>query len=338
MKRTAVLALLAGVVAATLVVAHQGFHAITDLALRSGWKLLLLIPLHGLPLLPDVIAWRALIIGKTAVLRLYWIATVRQAVNRLLPVASIGGELVGIRLLRRAGIDGRYATASVVVEVVITIAAEYAFVMLGVVALLRVTGLVHLIHALTIGMLISLPLIIIVSLVIRHGSVFERVQRYAVRVLANIAGRNHGVSDTDGQGGAGIDAAIRETCNATRRLLLALAWQLLNMICGCLETWAALRLLGTSATFADALILESLTSAARHILFFVPAGLGVQELSFVGLGQLLGISGDIAIALSLAKRMTDLAVGVPALLSWQWVEGRRYWTQSPVERDRPPLL
>jgi uncharacterized membrane protein YbhN (UPF0104 family) len=55
----------------------------------------------------------------------------------------------------------------------------------------------------------------------------------------------------------------------------------------------------------------------------MPAGLGVQEISFVALGQLLGVSGDAALAVSLAKRMSEILYGVPALLSWQWAEGRR---------------
>jgi hypothetical protein len=37
----------------------------------------------------------------------------------------------------------------------------------------------------------------------------------------------------------------------------------------------------------------------------------------------LGIGSDVAIALSLAKRMTRILFGVPALLAWQWTETRR---------------
>jgi len=66
-----------------------------------------------------------------------------------------------------------------------------------------------------------------------------------------------------------------------------------------------------------------LSQAARHIIFVMPAGLGVQEITFVALGQLLGVSGEAALAVSLAKRMSEILYGVPALLSWQWVEGQR---------------
>jgi hypothetical protein len=92
---------------------------------------------------------------------------------------------------------------------------------------------------------------------------------------------------------------------------------------GCTETWLALRWLGHPVGFAAALVLESLTQAARHLFFFVPAGLGVQEAGLIGVGHVLGIGRDVAIALSLAKRMREILFGLPALAAWQWIEGRR---------------
>jgi hypothetical protein len=77
-----------------------------------------------------------------------------------------------------------------------------------------------------------------------------------------------------------------------------------------------------SVGFSQALILESLTQAARQFLFIVPAGYGVQELGLVAVGHVLGIGGDVALALSLAKRMARIVFGVPALLAWQWTETR----------------
>ncbi|MFZ0498249.1 MAG: hypothetical protein WAU49_02615 [Steroidobacteraceae bacterium] len=53
------------------------------------------------------------------------------------------------------------------------------------------------------------------------------------------------------------------------------------------------------------------------------AGLGVQEASLIGFGALLGVNAELALALSLAKRMREILFGVPALLSWYWVEGIR---------------
>jgi hypothetical protein len=39
-------------------------------------------------------------------------------------------------------------------------------------------------------------------------------------------------------------------------------------------------------------------------------------------GLLLGLGADVALALSLAKRLREVVFGVPALLIWQWMELR----------------
>ena len=49
----------------------------------------------------------------------------------------------------------------------------------------------------------------------------------------------------------------------------------------------------------------------------------MQEGVYALLGPLFGLPSEAALALSLLKRARDIAIGVPVLLSWQLVEGRR---------------
>jgi len=72
-----------------------------------------------------------------------------------------------------------------------------------------------------------------------------------------------------------------------------------------------------------ALILESMNQAIRHVAFVVPAGLGVQEAGLVLFGRALGLDAELALAVSMAKRLREVLWGVMSLLSWQWMEGRR---------------
>jgi uncharacterized membrane protein YbhN (UPF0104 family) len=55
----------------------------------------------------------------------------------------------------------------------------------------------------------------------------------------------------------------------------------------------------------------------------VPVGLGVQEGAYALLGPLFGLPAEAALALSLIKRTRNISIGVPMLLSWQFVEIRR---------------
>jgi uncharacterized membrane protein YbhN (UPF0104 family) len=89
------------------------------------------------------------------------------------------------------------------------------------------------------------------------------------------------------------------------------------------EVWFALQLFGHPLDLRSSFILESLTQAARHAAFFIPGALGVQEGALIALGASMGLSSELALAVSLVKRARELAWGIPALVSWQWEEGRR---------------
>jgi putative membrane protein len=323
MKLAARIALILGLGVMILLIAHEGAVGIVKLLSKAGWMLLLLLPLHVLPLLLDATGWRAIIMARCRLLPLFLIAVVRQAVNGLLPVANIGGELVGIRLLARTGVDGTWAAASVIVEVLLTLVGQYLFVALGVVFLLQITQAMRLTNELLLGLAASVPVIALLIVLLRHGAIFERLQHIAARFGPKL--RESGLSVR----GADVDAAIGTLFRAPARLARTIAWQFAGLLAECLETWAALRFLGVSVGFSEALILESLTQAARQFLFIVPAGLGVQEVGLVAVGHVLGIGSDVALALSLAKRMTRIVFGVPALLAWQWTE-----TQEGLKRFR----
>jgi hypothetical protein len=68
---------------------------------------------------------------------------------------------------------------------------------------------------------------------------------------------------------------------------------------------------------------ESLVYVVRTITFATPMGLGVIEGGYVIVGHLFGLTPEFALALSLIKRVRDIAIGVPALAIWQVMEGRR---------------
>ena len=74
------------------------------------------------------------------------------------------------------------------------------------------------------------------------------------------------------------------------------------------EVWLACYLLGFPISIIEALMLKSLTSTISDIAFFVPNAYGVQEGGYVMLGALLGMTPDIALAVSLATRIRELVV------------------------------
>jgi hypothetical protein len=71
---------------------------------------------------------------------------------------------------------------------------------------------------------------------------------------------------------------------------------------------------GHPVSWVTALLLESLGQAVRGAAFAVPGALGVQETGYVLLAPLAGLTTEVALALSLAKRVRELLLGLPGLL------------------------
>ena len=295
-----------------------------QLALMGGLSLLWLIPYRGLYFLLYALGWRRLLApcdrgGRAGLAYVFWVTTVRDAVDRLLPVASVGGAFVGIRLLRWRGLPGVPVSATVIIEVLLTVVALYVFTALGVLLLFAVTTPGQHYRGLLIGLLLALPVPALLALLLRYGSVFRR--------LADLLGPFLGIGRVSA-GAAALDEELRNCLRRRSALVFAGTLQLLAFVSAAFEVWFLLRLFGHPVGVVPALILESLMQALRHAAFMVPAALGVQEAGLILLGQALGISAELALAVSLAKRMRELLCGLPALLSWQLLEARRLRTLS----------
>lgn len=320
MKLLTALAGLLGLALTAVLIVHQGLGDIVGILSQAGWALLWIVPFHAVPLWLDATGWRLLLAprdaqGKAGLPFLFWVATVREAANRLLPVANIGGELIGIRLVTRRGVNGAAVTASVIVEVLLTMIVQYLFTALGLVLILSGRA-APMAWTLFTGLALSLPVPILLFALLRYGSVFERMERAVEKMLGD------GAVLTALSGGSGLDEEIRRLYERTAGLLGALAWQLAGYVIGAFEVWLALRLLGHPVGIGAAIALEALTQALRHFIFFVPGGLGVQEAGLVLFGQMIGLGNDVALSLSLAKRMRELLFCLPPLLTWQWQEAR----------------
>ena len=312
------LALLLGTALGVGLVLREGLRPILTLLGMAGWTLLWLVPLHALPLLLDALGWRTLLRAAgiaapaSAPARLWVIAGVREAVNRLLPVANIGGEIAGIRMVCRIGGDPASIAASVVVEVLLTIISQLLFAAAGVLILLRLTGKVAIATQLLLDLALCVPVVAGLWMLVHRGAVFARIL-WVVEGMLDLPAQLRGILDQ----ASALDAKLRELLGHTAALFSAIAWQLAGSAAGAIETWLVLRWLQHPVGVGTALALESLTQAIRHFIFVVPAGLGVQEAGLVGFGYLLGLGSDASIALSLAKRMREILFGVPALVYWQ---------------------
>ena len=291
--------------------------------LRSaGWSLLWLTPYRMLFFLLYAIGWRSLLRpydprGRAGLGFLFWITTVREGIDRLLPVASVGGGIAGVRLVSWRGILKAQAAATVAAEIVLTLAALYVFTAVGLFILSDLGASHDTLRHVLIALVLSLPMPVVTGLLLRYGSVFGRIEAF-LRPMVGASGFSGGA--------AALDRELRATLSRGRSLVLAGLLQIIALFSASFEIWFVLRLFGHPVDAPAAVMLESMTQAMRHLAFVVPAGLGVQEGMFVLFGHVLGISSELALAVSMAKRLREVLCGVPALLSWQLAEASRIRT------------
>ena len=315
-------AFIGGLLGLTLLVAlvlRADLPAMLQTLASAGWPLLWLVPYRGLYFLLYAIGWLAMLRPydherRAGLGYIFWVTSVREAIDRLLPVASVGGGVAGVRLMRWRGLGTAGVSATVIVEIVLTLIVSYAFTALGLLLLIELHATGAQTHRIGLAFVVSLPAPVLVVLLLRYGSVFQRIQRF----LRPLVGAGS-LSD----GAASLDSELQACLARWRSLVVAGTLQLSALMAGALEIWFALRLFGHPVSVATALILESMTQTMRHLAFVVPAGLGVQEATLILFGHALGISSELALAVSMAKRVREVLCGLPSLISWQVMEGRR---------------
>jgi putative membrane protein len=306
-----------GVTLFTSVVVYFGVGEITRTLASAGARLGWVALFHLVPLAASVLGWWFVLapVARPALATVAsgrWIA---ESINHLLPAMNVGGNVVRARRLARAGVPGAIAGASVVVDITLHLFAQIVFTVLGLSLLFaRLRGVagggVLPLRGVVAGVVLSALAAVAFYAVQRRG-VFGAMTALLRRLFrsADWSALSHGAG--------AMDAAIARLYAHPRTLALAEFWHVLSWLLGAGETWLALRFLGHPVDLTSALVIESLGEAICTVAFAVPAGLGVQEGGLVLLGGLFGLTPDVSVALSLAKRVRALALGVPGLLVWQ---------------------
>jgi uncharacterized protein (TIRG00374 family) len=119
---------------------------------------------------------------------------------------------------------------------------------------------------------------------------------------------------------AHVDEALADIIARRADLALAFAIHLVGWFTQAFETWMILHLIGAPISASGALAIESLALAARSAVFVVPGGVGVQEGALILLAAPFGIPAPVALSLGLIKRMREVVVGAPAIISWSLAE------------------
>jgi putative membrane protein len=313
MRRGLVISLGAVVMAA---IAWTSFTTWADLAAigeavqRALWTLPILIAIHLLQLFLSSIAWRGLFAASVPG-RAFWfrLRLIREGIDSLLPVAQIGGELIGARLLAKRGIAAAQAAASVIVDVSLEVLSQLLFLSIGIATYA---------FALQSGRLADWLETLALSGLAVGGLMLA--QRFgALRLLELLADRiSRRFDAVNGLSLSGLHAAATIFYGRTPALLRAILLHLLSWSFGTVETLVVLYALGVPASLPQAVVVESLGMAARTAGFAIPGALAVQEGGFALAALTAGLPQSAGLSLSLVKRVREVLVGFAGIwMAWR---------------------
>lgn len=311
------LAMLVGVMLAVALVAYQGAGEVLGTLAALGWGFVPMALVHVGQILCAALGWRSLIPHPwpRPFLKLIEIRWIREGINGLLPVAHIGGEIIGARILSFRGVRGDLAGASVIVDVTVEVVTQILFTLVGVLFLFLTGRGSENVGDLAMG-IIAAVVVVGGFVIAQRVGLFKLIEAAFDRVMEKAQWPSF-------EGIKGLHNAIHAVHRKPRALAEAACWHFLAWLLGGLEVWLALHFMGIDIGIREALILESLGQAARSTGFVVPGAIGIQEGGFMLFGAIVGVVPEAALALSLAKRLRELVLGLLALAVWQFVEGRR---------------
>lgn len=295
-----------GVALLAILLATHGVGAVREIVMQVGWQAVIVIAAHLPVTFMATVGWQVLLPPdrRPSLTFLLRVRLIKEAVNALLPVAQVGGDVVRAKLSARNGLTLAESTASCVVDVLTGTVGLVLFVLASLIVAMVTLHDPRLAQA---GLaLVGIVAAIAAALHVAHrAGVHQRVGQFSQRWTA-ITGRVGQLGD-----------AFRDIGRQRANLFSSWAWHMAAWIGGAFETYVSMWALGLQPTLLQALIVEGLAQTAKVVGFAIPGALGVQEGGYLLLGGALGLTPDQALALSLLRRLRELTLGGIGLVLWR---------------------
>ena len=284
-----------------------------NLIILNKDKIFLLVLAHLPTLYFDSLTWIVLL-GKEK-LSLTWaviITWIAQASGKFLPTGNITGEFVRVYLGIKKGLTNHESTSSVFADLIIATFSLF---------LISFLSFIFVISKNTDLQNFNYYLHLVISLILIFSASFLFYWLIRSRILKVLLKKSKNFNKFKFKKSLSFsiiktDLSLYFLSRKQKVIFKAIILRSLGWLAGAFEIYIFLWIIGIEASVMDVIIIESFSGIIRAIAFFMPAGLGVQELSFVIIGEFVGYSGSISFAIALGRRIRELLVGIPAIISW----------------------
>jgi len=324
LKKLSIALALAGLLLATALVGWYGFHGIVaEMLSVGGWGFVSFCAWQLATIVVLGVAWRVVAPpgGRLSPAPFVLGRLVRDSAAACLSFSMIGGFVFGVRAVVLRGVGWTVAALSMVVDLTAEFLAEIAFALGGVAVL----------FAQSTRPSLSWPIVIAIAAMLGIGAAVLRWWKGAPLLFARFARKMLGDRFSGQSAIAASERELADMFGDSGRMALGTGLHVIGWLCKGFGNWIAFRLLGSHIDIIGAMAIEALLHALLIPAVVVPGYAGVQEAGYAAIGTLFGIPPEISLAVSLLRRARDIAIGIPVLLVWQFVEVRRLrGAKSPI--------
>jgi uncharacterized protein (TIRG00374 family) len=329
--------LLAGVAVFGLFLRRESPDKIWASVQTLGWRLpLVLVPI-ALVYAVETLGWHFAFGSKgrhgLPFSTLYRIRLSGEAVNNVVPSATVGGDAVKVYLLHKRGVCPGDATASVIVGRTVQMLTQVTFIALGAGALAWLTDGQNGLGPAVAGVLVVTILLLAGMVWLQTHGMFGLVLRIAHRLRIPARGL-----EARRERLLRIDRQVLDFYRTERKhMALSAAGYLGGWLLDSTDLLLVSWLLGTPATWLQALAVEAFIGVARIVAFVVPGAIGVQEAGTAFMCSAVGLPSAFGVAYAVVRRGRDLVVaGLGWLLLYleeASLKGLRAHVAAEMEQD-----
>lgn len=286
-----------------------------ELITENKSKLFFIILIHIPTLFFDAMAWKVFIKNETfSILWSFIITWVSQASGKFFPTGTVTGEFIRIYLGTKKGLSFHESSSTVFADLVIATFSLFLIASLSFLIVLS-NNVIFFQNDNSFYIVISLLLLL-------SGCVFFYffINRRLLRFFLNLKNPlNFKLKRNKIKLLLKIDYSLFKISSNKLNIFKATITRLLGWISGALEIYVFLMIINVEVSFVDVILIEAFTGLIRSVVFFIPAGLGVQELAFVIIGSHVGLSDSVSFSMAIGRRIREIGVGLPAILTWFFV-------------------
>ena len=286
-----------------------------ELITENKSKLFFIILIHIPTLFFDAMAWKVFIKNENfSILWSFIITWVSQASGKFFPTGTVTGEFIRIYLGTKKGLSFHESSSTVFADLVIDTFSLFLIASLSFLIVLS-NNVIFFQNDNSFYIVISL-------LILLSGCVFFYffIKRRLLKFFLNLKNPlNFKLKRNNIKLLLKVDYSLFKISSNKLNIFKATITRLLGWISGALEIYVFLMIINVEVSFVDVILIEAFTGLIRSVVFFIPAGLGVQELAFVIIGSHVGLSDSVSFSMAIGRRIREIGVGLPAILTWFFV-------------------